>query len=128
VVCALAGRPGATKEEIVVAAAAAQLHETVSHKFPEGYDTVVGERGLKLSGGEKQRVAIARAFIRKPRLVICDEATSALDSTTEKGIQAALRGLSKVNKHLSRAQLLGALGGDRNRPGAQNMSISTPSP
>jgi ABC-type multidrug transport system fused ATPase/permease subunit len=65
----VAGRPGATREEIVVAAAAAQLHETVSHKFPEGYDTVVGERGLKLSGGEKQRVAIARAFIRKPRLV-----------------------------------------------------------
>jgi ABC-type glutathione transport system ATPase component len=64
-----AGRPGATKEEIVAAAAAAQLHDTVSNKFPEGYATVVGERGLKLSGGEKQRVAIARAFIRKPRLV-----------------------------------------------------------
>jgi len=89
------GRPGATEEEIRAAARAAQLDETITTKFPEGYTTVVGERGLKLSGGEKQRVAIARAFVRKPRLVICDEATSALDSHTEQGIQASLMGLSK---------------------------------
>jgi len=89
------GRPGVTKEEIMDAAEAAQLHETVCTKFPEKYATVVGERGLKLSGGEKQRVAIARAFVRKPRLVVCDEATSALDSKTEQGIQASLQGLSK---------------------------------
>ena len=82
-VIGLAGRPGATEEEIKLAAKAAQLDDTVENKFPEGYGTVVGERGLKLSGGEKQRVAIARAFIRKPRLVICDEATSALDSESE---------------------------------------------
>lgn len=58
--------------------------------MPDGYDTVVGERGLMLSGGEKQRVAIARAFLRAPRLLICDEATSALDTATERGIMASL--------------------------------------
>ena len=62
--------------------------------MPDGYATAVGERGLKLSGGEKQRVAIARAFLRNPRLIVCDEATSALDSATEASIMAALRELA----------------------------------
>ena len=59
--------------------------------MPDGWDTGVGERGLKLSGGEKQRVAIARAFLRDPLLLVCDEATSALDSTTEQGIMSSLQ-------------------------------------
>lgn len=63
-------------------------------RMPEGYDTVVGERGLKLSGGEKQRVAIARAFLKNPRLLICDEATSALDSATEGSILRSLKELA----------------------------------
>ena len=67
----------------------AQLTKAIGN-MPEGYKTVVGERGLKLSGGEKQRVAIARAFLRQPRLLICDEATSALDTATERGIMASL--------------------------------------
>lgn len=67
----------------------AQLTKTIAN-MPDGYKTLVGERGLKLSGGEKQRVAIARAFLRQPRLLICDEATSALDTATERGIMASL--------------------------------------
>lgn len=67
----------------------AQLTRTIAG-MRDGYNTVVGERGLKLSGGEKQRVAIARAFLRQPRLLICDEATSALDTATERGIMASL--------------------------------------
>ncbi len=67
----------------------AQLTKTIAG-MRDGYDSVVGERGLKLSGGEKQRVAIARAFLRQPRLLICDEATSALDTATERGIMASL--------------------------------------
>jgi ATP-binding cassette subfamily B protein len=83
------GRPGASKEEIVAAARAAQLHEFVS-RLPDGYDTMVGERGLKLSGGEKQRVAIARTLLKNPVILVFDEATSALDSGTERVIQAEL--------------------------------------
>jgi hypothetical protein len=66
--------------------------------MPDGYGTMVGERGLKLSGGEKQRVAIARAFLRNPRLLVCDEATSALDSATEASIMLSLRELAQVGR------------------------------
>ncbi|MGK7867298.1 ABCB family ABC transporter ATP-binding protein/permease [Falsiroseomonas sp. E2-1-a20] len=84
------GRPGATQEQVEAAARAAQVHDFVL-RLPDGYDTRVGERGLKLSGGEKQRVAIARTLLKNPRIVILDEATSALDTRTEQDIQAALR-------------------------------------
>ncbi|MGH6898176.1 MAG: ABCB family ABC transporter ATP-binding protein/permease [Geminicoccaceae bacterium] len=87
------GRPGASQAEIEAAARAAQIHDFVSI-LPDGYDTMVGERGLKLSGGEKQRVAIARMVLKDPPILIFDEATSALDSGTERLIQMALRRLS----------------------------------
>ncbi len=89
------GRPDATQSEIEAAARAAELHRFISC-LPAGYDTVVGERGLKLSGGEKQRVALARAILKRPRILILDEATSALDSATEQAIQKSLRGLAGV--------------------------------
>jgi ABC-type multidrug transport system fused ATPase/permease subunit len=75
---------------VIAAARLARLDEAIE-RMPQGFSTGVGERGLKLSGGEKQRVAIARAFLRDPLLLICDEATSALDSTTEQGIMTSLR-------------------------------------
>jgi ATP-binding cassette subfamily B protein len=87
------GRPNATQAEIEHAARVAQVHDFVL-RMPDGYDTRVGERGLKLSGGEKQRVAIARTVLKDPRLLILDEATSALDSRTERDIDAALRAVS----------------------------------
>ena len=83
-------RSDASREEIVEAARMAQLHDFIA-ALPAGYDTVVGERGLKLSGGEKQRVAIARAILKRPRILIFDEATSALDSRSEQAILQALR-------------------------------------
>ncbi|HXT79070.1 MAG TPA: ABC transporter ATP-binding protein/permease [Acetobacteraceae bacterium] len=88
------GRPGATQEEIEQAARLAQIHDFVQ-RLPEGYETRVGERGLKLSGGEKQRVAIARTILKDPRILILDEATSALDTRTEQEIQAALRAVAR---------------------------------
>jgi ABC-type transport system involved in Fe-S cluster assembly fused permease/ATPase subunit len=83
------GRPGATRAEIEDAARFARIHDFVA-SLPDGYDTTVGERGLKLSGGEKQRVAIARVFLKAPEILIFDEATSALDTKTEREIQASL--------------------------------------
>ncbi len=88
------GRPGASDAEIENAARLAQVHDFVT-RLPEGYATRVGERGLKLSGGEKQRVAIARTILKDPRLLILDEATSALDTRTEQEIQAALRDVAR---------------------------------
>ncbi|MEZ5231599.1 MAG: ABC transporter ATP-binding protein [Acidimicrobiia bacterium] len=82
-------RPGATEEELVRAARLARIHDVIA-ALPEGYDTVVGDRGYRLSGGEKQRLAIARMLLKDPRLVILDEATSHLDSENEAAIQTAL--------------------------------------
>jgi len=84
------GRPGASRQEVQAAARAARIHDFIA-STPQGYDTMVGERGLKLSGGEKQRVAIARTLLKDPPILIFDEATSALDSTNERAIQAELR-------------------------------------
>jgi ATP-binding cassette, subfamily B, heavy metal transporter len=84
------GRPGAGREEVEAAAKAAHIHAFIS-STPQGYATMVGERGLKLSGGEKQRVAIARTLLKNPPILIFDEATSALDSANERAIQAELR-------------------------------------
>ncbi|MBN8507590.1 MAG: ABC transporter ATP-binding protein/permease [Burkholderiales bacterium] len=84
------GRPGATRAEVEAAARAAHIHDFIA-ATPLGYDTMVGERGLKLSGGEKQRVAIARTLLKNPPILIFDEATSALDSANERAIQAELK-------------------------------------
>ena len=84
------GRPGASRDEVEAAARAARIHDFITG-LPQGYATPVGERGLKLSGGEKQRVAIARTLLKNPPIVIFDEATSALDSANERAIQAELR-------------------------------------
>ncbi len=83
-------RPEARREEVLEAARIAQLHDFIA-RLPQGYDTLVGERGLKLSGGEKQRVAIARAILKRPRILVFDEATSSLDSRSEQAILVALR-------------------------------------
>jgi len=88
------GRPDATDEEIVEAAKLASIHDFIV-ATPDGYDTVVGERGLKISGGEKQRVAIARTILKQPKILLFDEATSALDSRTEKDIQRSLQEVSR---------------------------------
>lgn len=88
------GRPGASHEDIVAAARAASIHDFIE-SLPDGYQTMVGERGLKLSGGEKQRVAIARTLLKNPAILIFDEATSALDSKSEQAIQAQLKEIAK---------------------------------
>ncbi len=87
------GRPDATRDEVIAAARSAHIHDFIE-QLPDGYDAMVGERGLKLSGGEKQRVAIARTILKQPAILIFDEATSALDSRTEKAIQAELKDIS----------------------------------
>jgi ATP-binding cassette, subfamily B, heavy metal transporter len=86
------GRPEASRAEIEAAARAAQIHDFIN-RLPQGYETTVGERGLKLSGGEKQRVGIARTLLKDPPILLLDEATSALDSETERGIQDSLRAM-----------------------------------
>jgi ATP-binding cassette, subfamily B, heavy metal transporter len=88
------GRPAASYDEVVAAAKAAHIHDFIL-SLPDGYDAMVGERGLKLSGGEKQRVAIARAILKNPRIMIFDEATSALDSRTEQAIQRELNAIAQ---------------------------------
>ena len=88
------GRPDASFEEIVEAARRANIHEFIE-SLPEGYDTVVGERGSRLSGGQKQRVAIARVFLKDPAILILDEATSALDNESEEAVQESLERLAR---------------------------------
>ncbi|KFE36965.1 ABCB family ABC transporter ATP-binding protein/permease [Thioclava atlantica] len=88
------GRADASEEEIIAAAKAAKIHDFVI-SLPEGYDTAVGERGLKLSGGEKQRVGIARTILKNPPILLLDEATSALDTQTERDIQTSLKAMGK---------------------------------
>lgn len=88
------GKPGATKEEIIAAAKNANAHDFIS-AFPEGYDTDIGQRGIKLSGGQKQRLSIARVFLKNPPILIFDEATSALDNESEKVVQDSLEHLAE---------------------------------
>ncbi|MGZ6269209.1 MAG: ABC transporter ATP-binding protein, partial [Candidatus Limnocylindrales bacterium] len=101
-------RPEATDAELEVAARAAAIHERIV-ELPEGYDTVVGERGYKLSGGEKQRIAIARVLLKDPRILILDEATSALDTVSERLIQAALERLMEGRTTIAIAHRLSTI-------------------
>jgi ATP-binding cassette, subfamily B, heavy metal transporter len=87
------GKPGSSSAQVTEAACAARIHDFIA-STPKGYATMVGERGLKLSGGEKQRVAIARTLLKNPPILIFDEATSALDTTNERAIQAELQGVA----------------------------------
>ena len=102
------GKPGATQDEVVAVAKAAYIHEFIE-SLPEGYGTMVGERGLKLSGGEKQRVAIARTLLKNPSMLIFDEATSALDSKSEQLIQAQLKQIAKSRTSLVIAHRLSTI-------------------
>jgi ABC-type transport system involved in Fe-S cluster assembly fused permease/ATPase subunit len=102
------GRPGASHDDIVAAARLAQIHDFVM-SLPDGYATPVGERGLKLSGGEKQRVAIARAILKQPAVLVFDEATSALDSRSEKLIQAELAEIARERTTLTIAHRLSTI-------------------
>ncbi|KIO29584.1 hypothetical protein M407DRAFT_14496 [Tulasnella calospora MUT 4182] len=102
------GKFGSSQEEIETAAAAAQMHDRIV-SFPDGYDTKVGERGVRLSGGEKQRVSIARTFLKNPKILALDEATSALDTATEKDIQKALLALIEGRTSISIAHRLSTI-------------------
>jgi ATP-binding cassette, subfamily B, bacterial len=102
------GRPDATEEEMIEAAKAAAIHDRIM-ELAEGYDTVVGERGYKLSGGEKQRIAIARVILKDPRILILDEATSALDTHSERLIQAALERLMQGRTTIAIAHRLSTI-------------------
>ena len=88
------GKPGAGREEVIEAAKNANAHEFIM-SFPDGYDTDIGQRGIKLSGGQKQRLSIARVFLKNPPILIFDEATSALDNESEKVVQESLEKLAK---------------------------------
>ncbi|HEX6833052.1 MAG TPA: ATP-binding cassette domain-containing protein, partial [Rudaea sp.] len=102
------GRPEATREEVVAAAKAAHIHDFIE-SLPLGYETGVGERGLKLSGGEKQRVAIARTVLKNPAILVFDEATSALDTRTEKIIQTELEEIARARTTLVIAHRLSTI-------------------
>jgi len=102
------GRPGATHDEVVSAARLARIHDFVA-SLPQGYETPVGERGLKLSGGEKQRVAIARAILKRPAILVFDEATSALDSANERAIQGELAAIARERTTLTIAHRLSTI-------------------
>jgi ABC-type transport system involved in Fe-S cluster assembly fused permease/ATPase subunit len=102
------GRPGASRDEMIAAARAASIHDFIE-TLPAGYQTMVGERGLKLSGGEKQRVAIARALLKDPAILIFDEATSALDSRAEQAIQAELKAIARTRTTLVIAHRLSTI-------------------
>ncbi len=102
------GRPGASEDDIVAAARAAYIHDFIQ-TLPQGYETMVGERGLKLSGGEKQRVAIARTLLKDPALLIFDEATSALDSRAEQAIQQQLKEIARTRTTLVIAHRLSTI-------------------
>ena len=102
------GRPTATQEEMEAAARAANIHDRIV-ELPEGYDTIVGERGYKLSGGEKQRLAIARVVLKDPRILILDEATSSLDTTSERLVQSALEPLMEGRTTIAIAHRLSTI-------------------
>ncbi|MDO8337967.1 MAG: ABC transporter ATP-binding protein [Microcella sp.] len=103
-------KPEATDEELEVACRAASIHETIA-SFPDGYDTVVGERGYRLSGGEKQRIAIARVLLKDPPVLILDEATSALDSVSERVVQSALDSATRGRTTVAIAHRLSTVAG-----------------
>ena len=126
----LYARPDATEDELHAAATAAAIHDRIM-ELPEGYDTVVGERGYKLSGGEKQRIAIARVLLKDPRILILDEATSALDTVSERLIQAAFERLMEGRTTIAIAHRLSTIlaptGSSSTTAAASSSAARTPS-